>query len=75
LALHLKSPAKGTKLIVIDPFQSQTALVADRHIQLMPGTDVVLALQLIHVILSEHLQDQDYIDRYTFRIKELEERL
>lgn len=68
----LKARQSGAKLIVIDPFQSQTAQVADRHIQLMPGTDVVLALGLIHVILSEHLQDQDYIDRYTVGIKELE---
>ena len=68
----LKARQNGAKLIVIDPFQSQSALLADQHIQPMPGTDTVLALGLIHVIFSEHLQDQDYIDRYTTGIQELQ---
>ena len=69
--LILKARQNGAKLIVIDPFQSQSALMADRHIQPIPGTDTVLALALMHVILSENLQDQDYIDRYTTGIREL----
>jgi len=62
---------KGAKIVVIDPFQSQSALHADWHIQPLPGTDTALALALIHVILSENLQDQDYIDKYTVGIDEL----
>ena len=64
---------KGVKIIVVDPFQSQTALEADWHIQPKPGTDVVLALAMIHVILAENLQDQDYIDQYTTGIEQLTE--
>ena len=62
---------KGAKIVVIDPFQSQSALHADWHIQPLPGTDTALALALIHVILSENLQDQDYVDKYTIGIDEL----
>ena len=62
---------KGARIVVIDPFVSQTAEQADLHIQPMPGTDTVLALSMAQVILAESLQDQDYIDRYTSGIKEL----
>jgi anaerobic selenocysteine-containing dehydrogenase len=67
----LKAKEKGAKIVVIDPFQSATALVADHYIQPMPGTDTELALGMINVILSEQLQDQEYIDRYTIGIDEL----
>ncbi len=66
-----KARQEGAKLVVIDPFQSQTAMQADWHVQPMPGTDTALALAMIHVILNENLQDQDYVDRYTVGVEEL----
>ena len=66
-----KAKQSGSKIIVIDPFQSLTALEADWHIQPLPGTDTALALGLINVILAENLQDQDYIDHYTLGLDEL----
>lgn len=63
----------GATIVVVDPFQSQTSEAADWHIQPYPGTDTALALGLMHVILAEHLHDQDYIDRYTLGIDELKE--
>jgi anaerobic selenocysteine-containing dehydrogenase len=71
--LILKARQNGAKVVVIDSFQSQSAMVADQHIQPMPGTDVVLALGMINVILSEKLQDQDYINQYTSGFQELKE--
>lgn len=71
--LILKARQNGAKVVVIDPFQSQSATLADQHIQPIPGTDVVLALGMINVILSEKLQDQNYIDHYTSGIQELTE--
>ena len=67
----LDARQKGAKIVVIDPFQSQSAIEADWHIQPLPGTDTALALGMMHVILSENLQDQDYIDKYTLGIEEL----
>jgi anaerobic selenocysteine-containing dehydrogenase len=69
--LILKARKSGARIVVIDPFQSQSAIQADWHIQPIPGTDTVLALGMIHVILSENLQDQGYIDKYTQGIQEL----
>lgn len=57
--------SSGAKVVVIDPYRSHTAEQADLHIQLRPGTDVVLALSMIKTILDEGLQDQEYIDAYT----------
>ena len=59
----LKARQNGAKIVVIDPFQSASARLADQHIQPLPGTDIALALGMMHVILSEKLQDQDYMSR------------
>src|ERR687897_246280 len=60
--------ADGT-LVVIDPRRTVPAENAESgggvHLQLRPGTDVVLVNSLMNVILSEGLQDQAYIDSRT----------
>ncbi|BDC52563.1 molybdopterin containing oxidoreductase [Bryobacterales bacterium F-183] len=61
----------GAKFYVIEPVKKKTGEVADRFFRIHPGTDLALALGMIHVILRENLQDQDYIDRYTNGFAEL----
>lgn len=61
----------GAKLIVIDPRQTKTALVADIHLDLRPGTDVALANGLLHVMIEENLVDQAFIDEHTIGYEEL----
>jgi len=48
----------GARLIVIDPYRTRTAALADWHIAIRPGTDGALALGLMHVILNEGLEDR-----------------
>ena len=55
----------GARFYVIEPVKKKTGELADRFYRIRPGTDLALALGLMHVILRENLQDQDYIDRYT----------
>jgi len=62
---------RGARLIVIDPVRTRTAKLADRHLSINPGSDLALALGLIHVILREGLEDRDYIDRHTAGFDEL----
>lgn len=62
---------KGAKVVVIDSYASKTAKEADWHMAPKPGTDGALAMALMHVIIEEGLQDQDYIDNYTHGYKEL----
>ncbi len=69
----LKARQNGAKIIVIDPFKSATAREADWHVQPMPGTDVALALGMIHVLIEEDLCDQDYIDQYTVGFEALKD--
>ncbi|MEM1119791.1 MAG: molybdopterin-dependent oxidoreductase [Bacteroidota bacterium] len=66
-----QAKAQGAKVVLVDPFVSATAAQVDWHIQPLPGTDVALALGLIHVILQEELEDKDYVKQYTTGIKEL----
>ncbi len=64
----------GARLIVIDPYRTRTAAVADWHIAIRPGTDAALALGMMHVILNEGLEDHAYIDAMTYGFELLAER-
>lgn len=72
-SLIKQAKSKGAKIITVDPFQSRTSEESDWHIQPRPGTDTALALGLMHVILNENIQDQEYIDNYTLGIEQLKE--
>jgi len=65
----------GARLIVIDPYRTRTAAVADWHIAIRPGTDAALALGLMHVILNEGLEDRAYIAEMTHGFERLAERV
>jgi molybdopterin guanine dinucleotide-containing S/N-oxide reductase-like protein len=65
----------GARLIVIDPYRTRTAALADWHIAIRPGTDVALALGMMHVILREGLEDRSYIDAMTLGFDQLAERV
>ena len=65
----------GAKLVVIDPYQTRTARIADWHIPINPGTDVALALGMLHIIVREGWHDSDYIARYADGFDELLKRL
>ena len=54
---------KGAKLVVIDPYRTRTAKLADWYLPINPGTDAALALGLMHVIIGENLYDADYVSR------------
>jgi anaerobic selenocysteine-containing dehydrogenase len=61
----------GAKLVVIDPYRTRTAACADWHLPINPGTDVALALAMMHVIINEKLHDADYVARYTVGFDDL----
>ncbi|RYX84450.1 nitrite reductase [bacterium] len=51
----------GGKLIVVDPRATPTAQNADYHLQITPGTDLVLANGLLHIAIEEGLLDEAFI--------------
>jgi anaerobic selenocysteine-containing dehydrogenase len=65
----------GAKLVVIDPYATRTARAADWHIPINPGTDSALALGMMHIIVRDHLHDQDYVTRWTCGFDQLRERI
>ena len=65
----------GAKLYVIDPIRTRTAALADRHFAIHPGSDLALALGLMHVIIGEGLHDADYVGRHTNGFSDLAERV
>jgi anaerobic selenocysteine-containing dehydrogenase len=52
----------GARLIVIDPYRTRTAALADEHLVIHPGTDALLALAMMHVIFRDGLQDAAYLE-------------
>src|ERR1700734_1257216 len=63
------------RLIVIDPYRTRTAAVADWHIAIRPGTDAALALGMMRVILNEGLEDRAYIAEMTHGFEQLADRV
>ena len=61
--------AHGARLIVIDPYRTRTAALADEHLAINPGTDAALALGMMHVILSMGLEDAEYIAQLHPRLR------
>lgn len=46
---------RGARFVVVDPVRTKTAELADWHLSPYPGTDLALALGLIHVLYEEGL--------------------
>ena len=63
------------KWIVVDPRRTETAASADLHLQLLPGTDLVLHHALLHVMLQQGLSDAAYIAAHTSGFEALRERV
>jgi formate dehydrogenase major subunit/formate dehydrogenase alpha subunit len=66
LALRMKKAVRnGATLVVADPRKIWLTKLAKRHLQLRPGSDVWLLNAMMHTILAEGLQDEDYIREHT----------
>ena len=72
IAMEMKRAKKnGAKLIVADPRRIWLADIADLYLQLKPGTDVALLSAMMHVIVTEGLHDQEFVDKHTTGFEDL----
>ena len=55
----------GTKLVVIDPRDTEMAQMADLHLQVQPGTDVALANAIGHHIVTQGWANDEFMDERT----------
>jgi predicted molibdopterin-dependent oxidoreductase YjgC len=67
----MRAREKGAHLIVVEPREIQLTRVADMHLRQRSGTDVAWINAMIHVILSEGLEDKPFISARTEGIEEL----
>jgi len=69
----LQAKAHGAKLIVADPRFTPSAKKADLYIPFKSGTDVALMNAMMNVIISEGLEDKEFIEKRTKNFEELKE--
>ncbi|MEV4740670.1 molybdopterin oxidoreductase family protein [Streptomyces sp. NPDC049555] len=63
---HLREMREaGGILIVVDPRRTRTADLADLHLRPAPGTDLALALGLLHLVIARGRVDEDFVARRT----------
>ncbi|NIY70779.1 molybdopterin-dependent oxidoreductase [Streptomyces malaysiensis] len=55
----------GRTMIVLDPRRSETAEMADIHLQVRPGTDAWCLAALLGVLVQEGLVDAEFIGEHT----------
>jgi formate dehydrogenase (coenzyme F420) alpha subunit len=55
---------RNTTLVVVDPRRTETARLADYHLTVRPGTDGILAANLLQVILRQGLVDRPFTEAW-----------
>ncbi len=60
-----KEANPNVKIIVVDPRKTQTCDLADLHLQLLPGTDVVLYNAIAHRLIDRKKIDKSFIENHT----------
>jgi len=55
----------GARFYTIDPVRTRTGELSEKHFSIYPGTDLALALGLMHVIIGDGRCDDDYVANYT----------
>lgn len=73
--LLLQARRDGARLVVVDPYRSRTARVADEHVAPLPGTDGALALGMMRAIVDAGLADEAWCREHATGYDELLGRL
>jgi assimilatory nitrate reductase catalytic subunit len=68
---HLRRAIDTGALIVADPRRTPTAERACLHLAPAPGTDLALALGILHAVVAEGLLDESYVDERTAGFEEM----
>jgi len=64
---------RGGKVIVVDPRRSETAVKADQHVAIRPGTDAHLLAAIAHTMLAEDLADPSNVAEFCDGLEDLTE--
>ncbi|HEU0033564.1 MAG TPA: molybdopterin-dependent oxidoreductase [Kofleriaceae bacterium] len=66
-----RARAAGAKLVVVDPRRTPLARRADLHLAIRPGTDLPVALAVIHALIERGHADRAFLDERTTGATEL----
>ncbi len=69
----VKAKQKGAKLVVCDPRITESARIADYHLQLKGGSNMALVNAIGNVIIAENLHDKKFIEDHTMNFDEYKE--
>ncbi|MDY6065647.1 MAG: molybdopterin-dependent oxidoreductase [Finegoldia sp.] len=62
---------RGTKIVVVDHYDSIMAKNCDQAFIVKSGTDLVLVLGLMNYMIENNLYDKDFVENYTFGFEDL----
>lgn len=65
----------GRTSIVIDPRRTELAKYATYHLQLRPGTNMAVLNMMLYYIISEGMEDKDFIERRTEGYEEFKQEI
>ena len=71
LVIRNKKTESGFLLGVVDPRKTETAKLADIHLQLRPGTDALLLKAVIKILLAEGLWARHYVTAHVNGFEEI----
>lgn len=57
--------SRGARIVTVDPRYTRTSAVADRHLQIRPGSDIAVLGGWIHKILDEGFYHDEYVRLHT----------
>ena len=60
-----KLKARGARVVSINPVRTGYSAIADQWLGITPGTDGLLVLSLVHLLMTAGKIDLDYLLRYT----------
>ena len=60
-----KEENPNTKIIIVDPRKTQSSAIADLHLQILPGTDVVLNNAIAKRLIDKKRVDSKFIKEHT----------
>lgn len=61
---------RGARLVVVDPYLSDTAAKAHEWVSIRPGTDGAMALAMGHVMIRDGLYDKAFVENWTVGFEE-----
>lgn len=63
-SLHALQQARenGVHIVIVDPRCNNSVKFADEWVPIHPGTDLALVLAMAHVLVTENLYDEEYVE-------------